>query len=93
MRLIQPDLDEALFAVDGVLNFATEVARAEAGPRVSVAIQITPTANPDIVRAEALNALRALPPFTSATRLSLDLQLSTEPISPPTLAKRAIKLP
>ncbi len=90
--LTQPDLDEALFAVDGVLNFATEVARAEAGPRVSVAIQITPTANPDIVRAEALNALRALPPFTSATRLSLDLHLSTEPISPPTLAKRAIKL-
>ena len=90
--LTQPDLDEAIFAVDGVLNFATEVARIEAGPHVSVAIQTTPTANPDTVRAEALNALRALPPLTAAPRLSLDLQCSTEPVSPPTLAKRSIKL-
>ncbi|HRE25357.1 MAG TPA: hypothetical protein PK954_01865, partial [Anaerolineales bacterium] len=90
--LTQPDLDEVLFAVDGILNFATVVARAEAGPRVSVAIQITPTANPDTVRAEALNALRALPPLTAAPRLSLDLHLTTEPVAPPTLAKRSIKL-
>ena len=90
--LTQPDLDEALFAIDGVLNFATDVARTDAGPRVSVTIQITPAAHPDTVQAEAHNALRTLPVLAAAPRLRLDLQLSTEPVSPPTLAKRAIKL-
>ncbi len=92
LRLTQPDLDEALFVIDGVLNFATEVARDESRLRVSVGIQITPTANPDSVQAHAENALRSLPALTALPRLCLDLRATTDPVTPPTLAKRAIKI-
>ncbi len=88
-HLTQPDLDEALFAVDGVLNFATEVGATD--PRLAVMIQIAPTANPDRVAAEASAALDALPALASIPPKARSLRLVTDPVTPPTLAKRAIR--
>ena len=90
VRLTQPDLDEALFTVDGVLNFATEVR--DAGRRLAVAIQMAPSADLERVANDAHAALDGLPVQASIPRAARDLRVTTEPVTPPTLAKRAIKI-
>ncbi len=90
--LAQPDLDEALFALDGVLNFATELSRAPAGPLLSIAIQVTPATDADALQETARDALRTLPALLTAPRLALALRVTTEPVTAPTLAKRTIRL-
>ena len=92
VRLAQPELDEALFAIDGVLNFATEAKTTPGGPHLALALQITSMADPVRVRELAQMALRTLPAMTTTPRLSLDLRVTTEAVTAPTLAKRAIRL-
>lgn len=92
VRLAQPELDEALFAIDGVLNFATEAQTTPAGPHLALALQISSMADPVRVQELAQAALRTLPAMTTTPRLSLDLRVTTEAVTTPTLAKRAIRL-
>lgn len=92
VRLGQPELDEALFSVDGVLNFATEARTAPGGPHLAVALQVTSMADPVRVQELARAALRTLPAISTTPRLSLDLRVTTEAVTAPTLAKRAIRV-
>ncbi|MBL8096911.1 MAG: phenylacetate--CoA ligase family protein [Anaerolineales bacterium] len=92
VRLAQPELDEALFAIDGVLNFATVAQTPPGGSHLTVALQITSLADPIRVQTSAQAALWALPAIATTPQLSLDLRVTTEAVTAPTLAKRAIRL-
>jgi phenylacetate-coenzyme A ligase PaaK-like adenylate-forming protein len=92
--LTQVDLDEAVFAVDGVLDFAARVTRPGAAAELQIRVQVAPlrplpAAHDDI--ALALHAIPAIVRAASSGDLdSIDVIVATDRVSEPTLAKRSI---
>jgi phenylacetate-CoA ligase len=93
VRVAQADLDEADFAVAGVLDFSARVTRPGTAAELQIRVQVAshralPGAHDDIAL-----ALRAVPAILRATADgdldSIDIA-GTDRVSEPTLAKRAI---
>ncbi len=92
--LTMPALDESLFALADVLNFAATIRRGPARTRLELAIQVravTPAAQTAV--AEALDKVEAV----RQARATGDLDpphftLTTEPVLAPGLAKRALRV-
>jgi phenylacetate-coenzyme A ligase PaaK-like adenylate-forming protein len=92
--LTQADLDEAVFAVDGVIDFAAGVLRGEPGATLSIRIRVAPGRTPDVVRdavAEAVASVGEVARAAASGNLaSIDVIASAAPLAGPTLAKRSI---
>jgi len=92
--LTQASLDEALFAVDGVIDFAATVGRDEAGAMLSIRVRLAPHSAPDVAREAVVEAVGSVSAITCAraagSLASLEVVASAAPVSGPTLAKRSI---
>lgn len=91
--LTMPALDEALFDVDGVLNFAVTVRRGAQPAKIAVAVQLrevgphTQAALTAVV--ESLASLRIA--LSLGTLGAVSVIATTEPVTGPGMAKRAIR--
>ncbi len=92
--ITQADLDEAVFAIDGVIDFVATVRRSDAAATLSIGVRVAPHWASDEVRdavAEAVSGIRQVALATATGRLaSIDVAASGAPVSRTTLAKRSI---
>ena len=92
--LAQADLDEAVFGVEGVLDFAGSVTRP--GTRAALAIRVEAAQRPSaVVRDEVDRALRTVPVIVGANAsgdlASIEVIVGSGHVSGPTLAKRSVR--
>jgi phenylacetate-CoA ligase len=94
-RLAQPDLDEAVFAVDGVLDFATTAATTDGATSVALRVQVSRSHDPASVREQVIAALRGVPAIRLAAMrgdlAALDVAVGSDRVSGLNLAKRRIE--
>lgn len=92
----QADLDEAVFAVSGVVDFVAALSRGGSGATLSIRVRVAPDVAPDDARDAVSGAVAALPAIARAAsrgRLAtIDVAATTEPVSGPALAKRSISI-
>ncbi len=92
--ITQADLDEAVFAVDGVLDFAACVSRSDASASLEVRVQVAPDSDPERVRDRVIHGLHSVPALEGAESSGdpawIEVVAVHGPVSGPTLAKRAI---
>jgi phenylacetate-coenzyme A ligase PaaK-like adenylate-forming protein len=92
--LTQADLDEAIFAVDGVLDFSAKLSRAEAATELQIRVQVSPHRDLPAAHDDTVLALRAVPALARAASSrdldSIEVVVGTDRASEPTLAKRSI---
>lgn len=92
----QADLDEAVFAVGGVVDFAASVGPAGTMTTATLAIQaqVAPHARLDATRGGIERAVAAIPAVAAARAsgvlTAVEVTVTRGPIAPPTPAKRAI---
>jgi phenylacetate-coenzyme A ligase PaaK-like adenylate-forming protein len=94
VHLAQADLDEAVFAVEGVLDFATRATRTAAATALELRVEVAPHHRRDVVRDAVVRALASVPALgraaASGDLARIDVVALHERVSAPTLAKRAI---
>ncbi len=92
--LTQAVLDEAVFATDGVLDFAATVGRDETGTTLAIRVRVASYVALDVARAAVAAALASIPAVVRVRApdgpMSIEVVVGTDPVAVATLAKRSI---